>query len=68
MRDLTDFYRKQVGYCRQSAKQAANKKDREFWLGLAAGWDSMLERYQKLTAAKAMAGQPSGNNKSEQAA
>ena len=68
MRDLNDFYWKQVEYCRQSAKQAANKKDRDFWFGLAAGWESMLERYRKLTAARAMADRSSRNNKSEQAA
>jgi len=68
MRDLNDFYWKQVEYCRQSAKQAANKNDREFWLGLAVGWESMLERQQKLTAARAMADRSPGNNKSEQAA
>ncbi len=68
MRDLNDFYWKQLEYCRQSAKQAANKKDRDFWLGLAAGWESMLERYRKLTAARAMADRSSGNKKSEQAA
>ncbi len=38
------------------------------WLCLAAGWESMLERYQNLTAASAMADRSSGNNKSEQAA
>jgi hypothetical protein len=63
-----NFYWKEVEYCPQSAKQAANKKDRDFWLGLAAGWESMLERYRKLTAARAMADPSSRNNKSEQAA
>jgi hypothetical protein len=38
---MTNFFQKEAEECRRLAAGATQKKDREFWLGLAQRWESL---------------------------
>jgi hypothetical protein len=43
MLERTDFFQKEARECKKLAAQAPKKNDREYWLGLAQRWESLLQ-------------------------
>jgi hypothetical protein len=46
MLEPNDFFQNQVKQCRSQAESAANKRDREFWLKMAARWEDLFKTRQ----------------------
>ena len=46
MLEPNDFFQSQVKQCRSQAESAANKRDREFWLKMAARWEGLFKTRQ----------------------
>jgi hypothetical protein len=43
MDEMADFFQKESQECKRLAAQATGKTDREYWLGLAQRWESLLQ-------------------------
>jgi len=47
MLETADLFEQQIKECRSSAAQSTNKKDRKFWLEMAARWEGLFKSRQK---------------------
>jgi hypothetical protein len=47
MRDTVEYLEAELKQCKYLAARAANKADKQFWLGLAHRWEELLRARQR---------------------